>query len=240
MHCPWANDLPFPKDPQNKVEVDNWETLEDPHAKNHPKSSAEPKPKHKGKVKDYSFQLPVRRRLMRKKYQVDVYDYFNWSPISFGVLSKYPFRLWCRMKGTTFRVSSPFDQLLWEAIVDRSIIYCDIITEFVFGVQLHHSVLVGTALASRTARTSRALEEQSAKKDAWKDVRNIIVIPKCVYLKRDRRRFHWKLLSFFFFNLLIELRSLFQIKVSTWPVQAYLSLKKIWCVQRVRGINPHI
>ena len=108
MHCPWANDLPFPKDPQNKVEVDDWETLEDPHAKHHPKSSAEPKPKHKGNVKDYSFQLPVRRRLMRKKYQVDVYDYFNWSPISFGVLSKYPFRLWCRMKGTTFRVSSPF------------------------------------------------------------------------------------------------------------------------------------
>ena len=120
-----------------------------------------------------------------------------------------------------------------------ALICCDIITEFVFGVQLHHSVLVGTALASRTARTSRALEEQSAKKDAWKDVRNIIVIPKCVYLKRDRRRFHWKLLSFFF-NLLIKLRSLFQIKVSTWPAQASLSLKKIWSVQRVRGINPHI
>ena len=60
----------FPKDPQHKVEVDDWETLEDPHAKNHPKSSAEPKPKHKGKVKDYSFQLPVRRRLMRKNIKL--------------------------------------------------------------------------------------------------------------------------------------------------------------------------
>ena len=73
----------------------------------------------------------------------------------------------------------------------------------------------------------------------WKNVEKIIVIPKCVYLKRDRRRFHWKLLSFFF-NLLIKLRSLLQIKVSTWPAQASLSLKKIWSVQRVRGINPHI
>ena len=52
------------------MEVDDWETLEDPHAKKHPKSSAEPKPKHKGKVKDYSFQLPVRRRLMRKNIKL--------------------------------------------------------------------------------------------------------------------------------------------------------------------------
>ena len=52
------------------MEVDDWETLEDPHAKLHPKSSAEPKPKHKGKVKDYSFQLPVRRRLMRKNIKL--------------------------------------------------------------------------------------------------------------------------------------------------------------------------
>ena len=52
------------------MDVDDWETLKDPHAKPHPKSSAEPKPKHKGKGKDYSVMLPVRRRLMRKNIKL--------------------------------------------------------------------------------------------------------------------------------------------------------------------------
>ena len=56
--------------------MDDWETDEDPHAESHPEPYSEPKPRPKD-LKDYSFQLPVRRRLMRKKYEVDVYDYFN-------------------------------------------------------------------------------------------------------------------------------------------------------------------
>ena len=108
--------------------------------------------------------------------------------------------------------SWPINYLLW---------YHYIITEFGFVVQLSHSVLVGTALASRSARTSRALEEQSAKKDAWKDVRNIIVIPKCVYLKRDRRRFHWRTFSFFL-NLILKIVF---VKMLVMEISYYYTLR---------------